>query len=138
MPVDWKKSQGVGTFLPMMNLNLEAKQPAIAHTLPLHNEPYVSDHGLHSFFGNLVAEGWFQKAQARALGVAPSNHFALLLGFGHDLAGAVSVVDPNPQEHHKLDHTDEKTLAALLSRASLSRAFSASYWLSKRVRHSAR
>ncbi len=99
---------------------LDAKQPAIAHTLPLHSEPYISEYGLHPFFDNLVAEGWFQKAQARALGVAPNNRFALLLGFGYDLAGAVSINDPTPQEHHKLDHTDETTLAALLSRASLS------------------
>lgn len=99
---------------------LETKQPAIAHTLPLRTEPYISDRGLHSFFDNLVAEGWFQDAQARSLGVDPGNRFALLLGFGHDLAGAVSVVDPEPQEHHKLDHTDDATLAALLGRASLS------------------
>ena len=50
----------------------------------------------------------------------PASRFALLLGFGHDLAGAVSVVDPEPQEHHKHDYADEATLAALLSRASLS------------------
>ena len=99
---------------------LEAKQPAIAHTLPLRKEPYISDRGLHPFFDNLAAEGWFQDAQARALGVSPNNRFALLLGFGHDLAGAVSVVDPDPQEHYQLDHTDDITLVALLSRASLS------------------
>lgn len=99
---------------------LEASQPAIAHTLPLRAEPYISDRGLHSFFDNLVAEGWFQDAQARSLAVDPGNRFALLLGFGHDLAGAVSVVDPEPQEHHKLDHTDDATIAALLGRASLS------------------
>ncbi len=99
---------------------LDANQPAIAHTLPLDSKPYISEHGLHPFFDNLVAEGWFQKAQARALGVNPRHRFALLLGFGHDLAGAVAVIDPDPQEHLKLDHTDETTLAALLGRASLS------------------
>lgn len=99
---------------------LEARQPAIAHTLTLRSEPYISEHGLHPFFDNLVAEGWFRNAQARALGVDPSNRFALLLGFGFDLAGAVSVIDPEAVEHKHLDHTDDATLAALLGRASLS------------------
>ncbi len=100
---------------------LEREQPAaIAHTLPLRVEPYVSERGLHPFFDNLVAEGWFRNAQARALGIDPGSRFALLLGFGHDLAGAVSVEDPEPAEHKQLDHADEATIAALLGRASLS------------------
>jgi len=99
----------------------EREQPAaIAHTLPLRAEPYVSERGLHPFFDNLVAEGWFRNAQARALGIDPGSRFALLLGFGHDLAGAVSVEDPEPAEHKQLDHADEATIAALLGRASLS------------------
>ncbi|MBN1282968.1 MAG: HipA domain-containing protein [Proteobacteria bacterium] len=99
---------------------LEGDQPAIAHTLPLGPEPHVSESGLPPFFDNLVAEGWLRSAQARALGVNPNNRFALLLGFGFDLAGAVSIIDPEAQEHKTLDHTDEATLAALLGRASLS------------------
>lgn len=99
---------------------LEAKHPAIAHTLPLRSEPYISERGLHSFFDNLVAEGWLRNAQAKALGVNPGNSFALLLGFGFDLAGAVSVIDPEEQAHKHLEHTDDATLAALLGRASLS------------------
>jgi serine/threonine-protein kinase HipA len=99
---------------------IEEKQPAIAYTLPLRKEPFLSEGGLHPFFDNLVAEGWFRNAQAKALGIDPKNRFSLLLGFGYDLAGAVSVIDPEPQEHHKLDHTDEATLAALRGRASLS------------------
>ncbi|MEP7243421.1 MAG: HipA domain-containing protein [Gammaproteobacteria bacterium] len=99
---------------------LERQQPAIAHTLPTRLEPYVSERGLHPFFDNLVAEGWFRNAQARALGIDPGSRFALLLGFGHDLAGAVSVEDPEPAERKNLDHADEATIAALLGRASLS------------------
>jgi serine/threonine-protein kinase HipA len=100
---------------------LEREQPAaIAHTLPLRVEPYVSERGLHPFFDNLVAEGWFRNAQARALGIDPSSRLALLLGFGHDLAGAVSVEDPEPAERKHLDHVDAVTIAALLGRASLS------------------
>ena len=100
---------------------LEREQPAaIAHTLPLRVEPYVSERGLHPFFDNLVAEGWFRNAQARTLGIDPGSRFALLLGFGHDLAGAISVEDPEPAERKQLDHADAATIAALLGRASLS------------------
>lgn len=99
---------------------IQEKQPAIAYTLPLRSEPFISERGLPPFFDNLVAEGWFRNAQAKALGIDPKNRFALLLGFGYDLAGAVSVIDPEPQKHHQLDHSDEATLAALLGRASLS------------------
>jgi serine/threonine-protein kinase HipA len=99
---------------------IETKQPAIAHTLPVRAEPYISERGLHPFFDNLAAEGWFRNAQARALGVDPGSRFGLLLGFGHDLAGAVSIEDPEPAERKQLDHVDEATIAALLGRASLS------------------
>lgn len=99
---------------------LETGQPAIAHTLPRRTEPYLSERGLHPFFDNLVAEGWFRNAQARALGIDPGHRFALLLSFGRDLAGAVSVEDPEPAERRPVDHADEATVAALLGRASLS------------------
>lgn len=99
---------------------LSEKMPAIAHTLPLSPAPFVSENGLHPFFDNLVAEGWFRNAQARALGINPHHRFALLLGFGYDLAGAVHLADPTPAKHHTLDHADESTLAALRSRASIS------------------
>lgn len=100
---------------------LEGESPvAIAHTLPVSEARHVSERGLHPFFDNLVAEGWLRKAQARALGVDPEKRFALLLGFGRDLAGAVSVEDPDPQERSQLDHGDDATIAALLGRASLS------------------
>src|SRR3990167_3101580 len=68
---------------------LEARHPAIAHTLPLQSKPFASESGLHPFFDNLVAEGWLKNAQARALGVGPQERLSLLLGFGADLAGAV-------------------------------------------------
>lgn len=99
---------------------LESRKPAISHTLPPREQPHICERGLHPFFDNLVAEGWLRNAQARALGVDPGNRFALLLGFGHDLAGAVSVEDPEPQDHTRPDHSDAATLAALLGRASLS------------------
>jgi serine/threonine-protein kinase HipA len=54
------------------------------------------------------------------LGIDVANSFGLLLGFGHDLAGAVSVEDPEPPERQPFDAADEATMAALLGRASLS------------------
>lgn len=99
---------------------LEGKHPAIAFTLPPRAAPYTSEQGLHPFFDNLVAEGWLRNAQARALKVNPSDRFALLLAFGHDCAGAVSIIDPAPLAEPSIDVADPMTVAALTSRASLS------------------
>ncbi len=97
-----------------------AQARPISHTLPLTDEPFIQEGGLHPFFDNLVAEGWLSNAQARALGVAPDDRLALLLGFGRDLAGAVSVIDPESRNADRLDASDEVAAAALRSRASLS------------------
>jgi serine/threonine-protein kinase HipA len=99
---------------------LESKHPAIAFTLPLQADPHLCERGLHPFFDNLVAEGWLRDAQARALKVDPSDRFALLLAFGHDCAGAVSVIDPAPLREPSIDAGDPAAVAALSSRASLS------------------
>lgn len=99
---------------------LAENSPAIAHTLPLQEAPHIHEQGLPPFFDNLVAEGWLQQAQARALAVDSRHRFALLLGFGFDLAGAVSVIDPEREAPRHLENLDEVTRAALSSRASLS------------------
>lgn len=99
---------------------LERRHPKISYSLPLLDKPFISENGLHSFFDNLIAEGWLAKAQAKALDVNPKNRFALLLGFGEDLAGAVSIIDPEPTEQKDLKHLDDVTSAALSARASLS------------------
>jgi len=92
----------------------------LSHTLPLRSQPFVQDGGLHSFFDNLTAEGWLLNAQARALGVPAEDKLALLIGFGRDLAGAVSVVDLDQRSTGILASGDEVVEAALRSRASLS------------------
>src|SRR5215471_19849756 len=99
---------------------LEAGHPSIAFTLPRQAAPHICEYGLHSFFDNLVAEGWLRNAQARALKVDPNNRFALLLAFGRDCAGAVSVIDPAPAAEPAIDPNDPIASAALSSRASLS------------------
>jgi serine/threonine-protein kinase HipA len=99
---------------------LRARHPSIAFTLPRQVSPHIYEQGLHPFFDNLVAEGWLRNAQARGLKVNPDNRFALLLAFGHDCAGTVSVIDPAPTMAPSIDAGDPTTMAALTSRASLS------------------
>jgi serine/threonine-protein kinase HipA len=99
---------------------LVAGHPAIAFTLPLQTVPRICEQGLHPFFDNLVAEGWLRNVQARALKVDANNRFALLLAFGRDCAGAVSVIDPAPVAEPAIDLGDPNAAAALASRASLS------------------
>ena len=99
---------------------LAVGSPAIALTLLRQAAPHICERGLHPFFDNLVAEGWLRNAQARALKVDVGNRFALLLAFGHDCAGAVSVIDPNPVAEPSVDLDDPTAAAALVSRSSLS------------------
>ena len=99
---------------------LEARHPEVAFTLPRQEAPFVCEAGLHPFFDNLVAEGWLRNAQARALKIDPNDRFSLLLAFGRDCAGAVSVIDPAPLKEPVIDMGDPATAAALASRGSLS------------------
>jgi len=101
---------------------LNSNCPAIAYTLPLQNTPHISNLGLHPFFDNLVAEGWLEQAQTRLLGTRITSRFELLLAFGYDCAGAVSIIDPEPAGLSKamLDLQDPKEMAILNNRASLS------------------
>ena len=99
---------------------LQSSLPAIFYTLPLRAEPHLSEYGLHPFFDNLCAEGWLKNAQTRALGLRRDDRFPLLLAFGADLAGAVSVIDPEPVGDIKIDRGDPENIAALSARASLS------------------
>ncbi len=101
---------------------LNAGHPAIAYTLPLRPAPHLSIGPLHSFFDNLVAEGWLEEAQTRLLEKRHVSRFELLLAFGYDCAGAVSVQDPNPERLSDaiINKNDTKEMAVLTSRASLS------------------
>ena len=73
-----KQEAGGGSSFTYDAAYMEAKQPPIAHTLPLQAASHYSPHGLPPYFDNLVAEGWLKNAQARALNVSPENRFALL------------------------------------------------------------
>lgn len=101
---------------------IDGGHPAIAQTLPVREQPHISNNGLHPFFDNLVSEGWLEQAQSRLLGRREVTRFELLLAFGFDCAGAVSIVDPEPSalSEAMLDLDDPKEMAVLTSRASLS------------------
>ncbi|MBN9564695.1 MAG: HipA domain-containing protein [Alphaproteobacteria bacterium] len=99
---------------------IEARHPLISYTLPVRKEPIISEHGLHPFFDNLVAEGWMQNAQARILGVNRDNRFALLLGFGFDLIGAVCITDPENSKRRGIDQSDPMIATVLKGKASIS------------------
>ncbi|MXZ04583.1 MAG: type II toxin-antitoxin system HipA family toxin [Rhodothermaceae bacterium] len=99
---------------------LQSSLPAISYTLPLWSEPHLSEYGLHPYFENLCAEGWLMDLQACALGLRRDDRFPLLLAFGTDLAGAVSIIDPDPAGDIKIDPNDPENVAALSARASLS------------------
>lgn len=96
--------------------------PAIAHTLPLQEAPHRNEVDLFPFFDNLVAEGWLASAQTRLLGARNVSRFQLLLAFGYDCPGAVSIVDPTPEKLSRLllDEHDDKEMATLKGRASIS------------------
>lgn len=99
---------------------LTAGQPSIAFTLPLQAEPFISESGLPPFFDNLVAEGWLEEAQTRLLAKRRASRFELLLAFGQDCAGAVSVIDPEPQERGIIQPDNPMDMAVMAGRASLS------------------
>jgi serine/threonine-protein kinase HipA len=99
---------------------LSSGQPSIAHTLPLQAAPFLSESGLPPFFDNLVAEGWLEEAQTRLLAKRRASRFELLLAFGQDCAGAVSVIDPEPQERGPIQPDNPMDLAVMAGRASLS------------------
>lgn len=101
---------------------LNAGNPAISYTIPTESTMHISQTGLHPFFDNLVAEGWLEHAQSRLLNKRHVSRFELLLAFGYDCAGAVSIIDPEPARltEQLLDMNDSKEMAVLTSRASLS------------------
>ena len=99
---------------------LSSGQPSIAHTLPLQAAPFLSESGLPPFFDNLVAEGWLEEAQTRLLAKRRASRFELLLAFGQDCAGAVAVIDPEPQERGIITPDNPMDRAVMAGRASLS------------------
>ena len=69
--------------------------------------------GLHPFFQHLGPEGWLRNRQARTAEIADEDDLGLLLRYGHDCIGAVSLDDPSQAD----DATAGKDLDALTAAA---------------------
>jgi serine/threonine-protein kinase HipA len=68
----------------------------IACCLPSERREHEWASGLHPFFQHLGPEGWLRQKQARVAHIAEEDDFGLLLRFGADCIGAVSVRSSTP------------------------------------------
>lgn len=64
----------------------------IACTLPIDRREHEWPEGLHPFFQHLAPEGWLRERQARAAHLEGQDDFGLLLRYGADCIGAVSLL----------------------------------------------
>ena len=89
----------------------------IACALPRERDRHVWESGLHPFFEHLGPEGWLRNRQARTAELDVEDDLGLLLAYGADCIGAVSVHDTD-QENALPDHgrLDDLTRAAVQSR----------------------
>jgi serine/threonine-protein kinase HipA len=90
------KDQSAGILTEMPNggtrfvYNPEWQQD-IACSLPVTRREHEWPHGLHPFFQHLGPEGWLREKQARVAHIQEENDLGLLLNYGADCIGAVSV-----------------------------------------------
>jgi serine/threonine-protein kinase HipA len=64
---------------------------SIACCLPIARREHEWSQGVHPFFQNLGPEGWLREQQARAGNIVEDDDIGLLLRYGADCIGAVSV-----------------------------------------------
>jgi len=67
----------------------------IACCLPVTRREHEWQQGLHPFFQHLGPEGWLREQQARTAHVVEEDDLGLLLRYGADCIGAVSLQPPN-------------------------------------------
>lgn len=67
----------------------------IACCLPVTRREHEWQQGLHPFFQHLGPEGWLREQQARIAHVVQEDDLGLLLRYGADCIGAVSLQPPN-------------------------------------------
>lgn len=70
----------------------------IACCLPVARREHEWAQGLHPFFEHLAPEGWLREQQARVAHVVEEDDLGLLLRYGADCIGAVSVKPPQGAE----------------------------------------
>ena len=92
---------------------------SIACALPRHTDRHEWPDGLHPFFGHLTAEGILRARQTRAGGIDRQDDLGLLLRYGAECIGAVSVHDPEVQNLKNAGdrRRDPLTEAALVARS---------------------
>lgn len=76
--------------------------------------------GLPPFFEHLTPEGWLRHRQARSAEIAETDDFGLLLRYGQDCIGAVSILDPAAAEQPVPDGLDLETAAAIVGARTIS------------------
>ncbi|MBT6843676.1 MAG: type II toxin-antitoxin system HipA family toxin [Candidatus Melainabacteria bacterium] len=109
-----------GDYLFSYDEEFQTRQVSISTQLAISSKEHLSKNSLHSFFDNLIAEGRLAKIQAKSIGAKEADRFKLLIAFGADLIGAVTIVDPNPNYQIKIDMEDYFQRLSLGSKASIS------------------
>jgi serine/threonine-protein kinase HipA len=95
--------------------------PAVGLSLPKQPDALRWPHGLHPFFEHLAPEGWLRRRQAQAAHLDEQDDFGLLLAYGRDCIGAVSVVDPAAAPPAgRSDGLDRETVAAIAGQRTIS------------------
>ena len=93
----------------------------IGCAIPRQQDRHTWDAGLHPFFEHLGPEGWLRNRQARTADVDVEDDFGILLQYGADCIGAVSVHDPDAVEPEIGSRDlDRMTRAAVGSRRTIS------------------
>lgn len=75
----------------------------IACCLPIVQREHEWTNGLHPFFQHLGPEGWLREQQARVAHIIEDDDFGLLLRYGADCIGAVSI---RPKEYVQVEITE--------------------------------
>lgn len=94
---------------------------SIACVLPRQKDQHSWSAGLHPFFEHLGPEGWLRNCQARTAEIDVEDDFGILLEYGEDCIGAVSLHNPGAEESRSdRRRLDELTLAAVQNKRTIS------------------
>jgi serine/threonine-protein kinase HipA len=93
----------------------------IACALPRTDDRHHWRVGLHPFFEHLGPEGWLRSRQARTAKIAVEDDLGILLAFGADCIGAISVHSPSELPvSAEAAQLDDLTAAAIAGRRTIS------------------
>lgn len=89
----------------------------IACCLPVAQREHEWPQGLHPFFQHLAPEGWLREEQARIADIAEEDDLGLLLQYGADCVGAVSIINDSANPPHAPVNTEsvnqERTISGV-------------------------